>query len=134
MRIEASAPKRRAPSLTPLIDVVFILLVFFMLVSRLVDWGRIDVTVSAAGGAAGSTEIEPAVVRVLPRTLTWQGERYSDVGTLATALAGRSDDAGAVYLDPAASTKLQRLVTVLEGLRRQGLDGVQLLNTGDGET
>jgi len=35
MRFESSTPHRRLISLTPLVDVVFILLVFFMLASTL---------------------------------------------------------------------------------------------------
>ena len=44
------ASRRRALiGLTPLIDVVFILLVFFMLASSFLDWRAIDLTAPARG-------------------------------------------------------------------------------------
>lgn len=49
-------PRRRARiSLTPLVDVVFILLVFFMLASSFLEWRSIDLGAPApvAAGAAG---------------------------------------------------------------------------------
>jgi biopolymer transport protein ExbD len=42
MRFDAPAPHRRLISLTPLIDVVFILLVFFMLASSLIKWQAVE--------------------------------------------------------------------------------------------
>ncbi|MEM7042763.1 MAG: biopolymer transporter ExbD [Pseudomonadota bacterium] len=53
----SSGKKRALVSLTPLIDVVFILLVFFMLVSSFADWRTIDVTPppAASGQSQGFT-------------------------------------------------------------------------------
>ncbi|MEM8950988.1 MAG: biopolymer transporter ExbD [Pseudomonadota bacterium] len=55
----ARSPGKKRPlvSLTPLIDVVFILLVFFMLVSSFADWRTIDVTppLAASGQSQGFT-------------------------------------------------------------------------------
>ncbi|MQM38722.1 hypothetical protein KBTX_02741 [wastewater metagenome] len=130
MRIEPPGRRRHAPSLTPLIDVVFILLVFFMLVSRLVDWGRVDVTVSG-GGSGGESEVRTAVVRVLPDGATLDGSRYEGLDALAGAVRG-ADAPATVYLDPAPETRLQRLVSVLEGLRARGVEGVRLLDDDGG--
>ena len=49
--------KRALVSLTPLIDVVFILLVFFMLASSFADWRTIEVTppLAASGQSQGFT-------------------------------------------------------------------------------
>ena len=55
----SSGRGRRSPveiNLTPLIDVVFILLVFFMLASSYLDWKVVDLRISAAGGKAKSAE------------------------------------------------------------------------------
>jgi len=51
-------PRRRRAviSLTPLIDVVFILLVFFMLASSFLDWRAIDLGTPLRTGAAGTME------------------------------------------------------------------------------
>ena len=50
MQFGQQRPTGRLISLTPLIDVVFILLVFFMLASSFLDWRSIDLTVSSGVG------------------------------------------------------------------------------------
>ena len=42
MRLESDEAAPRPISLTPLIDVVFILLIFFMLASSFLDWRAVD--------------------------------------------------------------------------------------------
>lgn len=63
MRIEV--PRRRPPGirLTPLIDVVFILLVFFMLASNFLDWRAFELALPAAD-ATPDPEVTPIVVEV----------------------------------------------------------------------
>lgn len=131
MRIDPAPTRRRAPSLTPLIDVVFILLVFFMLVTRLVDWGRLDldVTVSDGGGAAGESRVERIMVE--EDGLRWGGREFDDAAALASA-AARAQRAGeleGVLLDAAPAVRLQRLVRILEALRAAGVSRASLLDS-----
>jgi biopolymer transport protein ExbD len=56
MQFGAQRPTGRLISLTPLIDVVFILLVFFMLASSFLDWRSINLSVSSGVGAATSAQ------------------------------------------------------------------------------
>lgn len=131
MRIDPGPARRRAPSLTPLIDVVFILLVFFMLVTRLVDWGRLDldVTVSDGAAAAGESRVERIVVE--ENSLRWRGREFVDAAALAAA-AARAQSAGeleGVLLDAAPAVRLQRLVRILEALRAAGVSRASLLDS-----
>ena len=74
----AVEPGRRRPliSLTPLIDVVFILLIFFMLASSFLDWRAIDLT--APGHAGASPSMDGALlVEVRPEGLRLGGQRVS---------------------------------------------------------
>ncbi|WP_371156432.1 biopolymer transporter ExbD [Jannaschia sp. 2305UL9-9] len=50
---------RRALTLTPLVDVIFLLLLFFMLTSTFTRFGEIEVAAAAsgAGGAAATTDV-----------------------------------------------------------------------------
>ncbi len=52
MRFGEQRPTGRLISLTPLIDVVFILLVFFMLAASFLDWRSVDLNVSSGVSAA----------------------------------------------------------------------------------
>lgn len=74
MRIEAvqQRPRRRLISLTPLIDVVFILLVFFMLASSFSQWRTVDLTVAGGGGEPGDARMEQ--VRLGADGPMWDGE------------------------------------------------------------
>ena len=58
MKFATAPSRRRLISLTPLIDVVFILLIFFMLASSFLDWRAIglDAPADATAGAAGELD------------------------------------------------------------------------------
>ena len=74
----ASSPRRRRPliSLTPLIDVVFILLVFFLLASSFLDWRAIDLS-APAEAAAGASVQGALLVEVREEGLRLSGEAVS---------------------------------------------------------
>ena len=63
MRLSNPQPARRAISLTPLIDVVFLLLVFFMLASTFMKYA--SVPISAAGHGSVSVPTDPRSVALI---------------------------------------------------------------------
>lgn len=71
----------RRPSLTPLIDVVFLLLVFFMLAARFGSEAGLAVTAATAGG--DSWQGPPRLVEALP-----DGPRLNGVAVSLDVLAG----------------------------------------------
>lgn len=90
--LTAAISGRRRPliSLTPLIDVVFILLVFFMLASSFLDWRAIDLTPPARAGSGALME-GAMLVDVRPDGLRLSGERL-DLETLAGRVEARLAD------------------------------------------
>ncbi len=113
----ATPRRRRRPSLTPMIDVVFLLLVFFMVVARFGGEGA--VVLSGAGGAGGY-DGPPRLVDVRPDTLALNGLGL-DPGTLVAELgrlAASPDDA--VVLRPRDGASLQDLVDAMTLLRGAG--------------
>ncbi|EKV28987.1 Biopolymer transport protein ExbD/TolR [Caenispirillum salinarum AK4] len=115
-------------SLTPLIDVVFILLVFFMLASSFTEWRAIDLATSAKAVSAASVE-GAVLVRVrADGGLDIAGERL-DAEALAarmTSVAERNPDRR-VAVQPDAGVPLQRVVTVMETVTAAGLSGVSIV-------
>ena len=121
-------PRRhpRRMSLTPMIDVVFLLLIFFMLSSRF----GLDAVLPIAGGAEGAGS-------------EWQGApRLIDVATDAVLLNGvetaqadlpdalrplMPDDGGAVVLRPRDGADLQRVVSVMDELTVAGFGNIILV-------
>lgn len=65
MQIENRPRRRPSINLTPLVDVVFILLVFFMLAFSFMEWRAIDLNTSRAQGVGRGAE-RALLVRLCP--------------------------------------------------------------------
>ncbi|MDN3516666.1 biopolymer transporter ExbD [Aquisalimonas lutea] len=110
------ARRRPLVSLTPLIDVVFILLVFFMLASSFLDWRAIDLSAPAQASAAGTLE-GALLVEVRASDLRVGGETV-DADELDRRVGARLEAAPEtrVLVRPAPGVDLQRVVSVLDEL------------------
>jgi len=121
-------PRRRARiSLTPLIDVVFILLVFFMLASSFLDERAIKVGAPAA--ALGGASLEGALLVELRRDgLRLAGERLA-LPQLMARLAEHAarDPRQRVLIKPAPGVSLQDAVTLLDRVSASGLSDVSFV-------
>ncbi len=128
MRLQRPLPRRRLVSLTPLIDVVFILLLFFMLASSFVEWRAIGLNV-ATGRSDGRSEQAPLVIGVGDDgTLRLNGAALT-LGELELRLR-RSlarDATRALVLRPQADVPLQRMVSVLDRLAAVGGSNISLM-------
>lgn len=121
-----SPRRRRAPSLTPMIDVVFLLLVFFMLASRFGSETEIPLAVASASGRA-VYDGPPRLVDVLPGGVRLNGQAVAE-DALAARLEGlMHTPADTVVLRARDGASLQRLVDVIEPLRRAGFAGLALV-------
>lgn len=122
---------RRRPliSLTPLIDVVFILLVFFMLASSFVDWRAIELVASAENESATAGTVEGALlVEVRADGLRFAGESLSLdnlVDRVRARLAAAPETP--VLVKPAGGVDLQSTVTVLDRLTEVGAANLSLI-------
>ena len=115
MILGAPPRRRRGPGLTPLIDVVFLLLVFFMLASR---FGLPGAAPLAAAGSGAGWEGPPRLVTVLPAGVLVNGVPVEDA---AAALAPLMPPGGGPVLVRAAEgTDVQRLVDAMDALRAGG--------------
>ena len=122
------ARRNRRPALTPLVDVVFILLIFFMLETRFLREGAVGWSVSAGGGGV---ETAPLNLVLFDEQWLWIGDDRIAVPTAAgldgfcgrvTALAGT----GSAVLRPAPAVRLQHLVDLSGALRGCGLRRVAI--------
>lgn len=133
MQLALSQPRPRRISLTPLVDVVFILLFFFMLASRTEHWRSLPVNLQAApigGGQAlaseksESVDHDALVVMVSSQSIrTAQGDQLS-VGELKARLRGdRNDSAGnaRVIVVPVGGLSYQGLLDFTDTLSAIGV-------------
>lgn len=118
-------PPRR-PSLTPMVDVVFLLLVFFMLAARFGVEGRLSIALTLPGQGA-AWQGPPRLVEVTPAGLRLNG-RETDAARLPAALAALMPGPEApVLLRPVEGADLERLAEVIGLLAGAGLAGLAVV-------
>ena len=119
--------RRALISLTPLIDVVFILLVFFMLASSFLDWRAIDLD-TPVSSAAGTSMEGALLVEIRSDGLRLSGETVS-LDALGARVARRVSERldQPVLVRAAPGVSLQRAVQVLDRLAAAGATRMALI-------
>jgi len=115
MSRERHGPRRRPISLTPLIDIIFLLLLFFMLSSTFTRFAELPLL--TAGSGAARPDGSPVFVQLGPETLRVNGAETGLDGLpdrLSPLMAGERQ---AVLLSLAPGVTSQRLVDTLDRLR-----------------
>lgn len=133
MHIETLERRKHSISLTPLIDVVFILLVFFMLATSFTDWRPI--TLATGTSDAPTSDTPPAVVRVAADGgLRYDGNRYDTARVLAQRLdaARQSGAISAVIVTPDSEATLDVTVSALDALSGAGVAPMSLATGSSG--
>ncbi len=116
-------PSRR-PSLTPMIDVVFLLLVFFMLAARFgTDFG-LQLNTATRGG---TYEGPPRLVDVGAQNVLLNGVETADDRLAPELKALMPDPAATIIIRPGENAQLQRLVDVLEHLKAAGFGSLAVI-------
>lgn len=112
--------RRRPVGLTSLIDVIFLLLLFFMLASSFTRYQSLDVS---SGGAGGGADVRPAYLRIhSAEKLDLNGSPLAKPD-LALRFAGLGEKAVvAIWSGPEAS--VQDVVDVMSLARQTGLKTV----------
>ncbi len=118
---------RQIISLTPLIDVVFILLVFFMLTTSFMDLRTVQLTPPKIG--APMTKAAPPIVIELHDDGAWIGGDMLNGAALAARILKERQSAFTrpVVLRPAPGVAVQAVVKILDDLTLAQIDGVHLI-------
>lgn len=120
-----AAPFRRRPlSLTSLIDVIFLLLLFFMLTTTFTRTAELPLV--AAGSGNSSLQGARVFLRLAPEDLTVNGQPVSLNG-VSERITALGQDAPQVLVSLAPGVSAQRLADLLAHLRRQPGLRVQVL-------
>lgn len=129
MQFEGRRRSSQVPNLTPLIDVVFLLLVFFMLTSHFVteEALNIDLPVAESGQASREDTRLEVVLDAEGRYLINDHivEPEALEGTLREALATREDKIVRIRGDRAAN--LGNAVGLLDTARKAGAEAVDIV-------
>lgn len=132
---------RRRFVLTPLVDVIFLLVIFFALSSRIAPFGLIEVTGQGRAAVSGGDGAPSAARSVAPADQTLVvsqgraqiGSRVFPLDDLRPA-AVQMREAGveSVLLLTSRSARTEDVARALDALRRAGLANVRLIAAPDG--
>ena len=126
MRLNVPAQVRRPLALTPLIDVVFLLLLFFMLASTFQKYGEVDLATPGTGLGAAKA-LRPALLRIHEDgTIDFNATKIEmgDLAEVLAELAASEEGRLLVQVRPGAST--QAMIDVLEQVRSSGVERVMV--------
>ena len=132
MRIETPGPVRKPLPLTPLVDVVFLLLMFFMLSTTFARFGLFGLGNAAVGqvqqaGTPAAGGPPGVLIDVRHGPIVRVNGSPASIGEIAARL-NQFEKLGvaAAVVRPAADADVQDLVTVLEAARLSHLKAIAL--------
>lgn len=131
MQIDVAPRRKRSVSLTPLIDVVFNLLLFFMLASSLAKWSGLELATGSE--AASNSDIPAADVYLLgDGQLRYQDQRYL-LNELADQLSSelKAERISSVILRAEGGVRLHELINSFDQLGHAGIQALALGETAD---
>ena len=129
MEIGKPAPIRRPIALTPLVDIVFLLLMFFLLSSTFTKFGQTNVSSGSTQNAAATPAGFPGVIIAVavPNSVTVNGQ-YVALKDLAPLLNDfLAKGVKLAVLRVAKSATVQDLVTALEAARSSRISDIRVV-------
>ncbi len=127
MQFAAAPYKRRKPSLTPMIDVVFLLLVFFMLASQF-GLDQVIRLPLAGSSTAGEYTGPPRLVTVTENGLSLNGVAL-ELGALSTEIGVLTESPkDTIILRGQGAASTQNIIDVLAHLQAAGFETVVLVD------
>ena len=120
--------RRRRPSLTPMIDVVFLLLIFFMLVARFGIDKVIDINLPSAIGHNSKYEGAPRLVEIKSSKIVSLNGAETPLDQLSSKLSKLMPNPNAlIILRSSAEANTQDLLDVLLYLKSEKIMNVSVL-------
>ena len=120
--------RRRRPSLTPMIDVVFLLLIFFMLVARFGIDKVIDINLPSALGQSSQYEGAPRLVEIKSGKIVSLNGTEIPLDQLSSKLSKLMPSPNAlIILRSSAEANTQDLLDVLLYLKSEKITNVSVL-------
>lgn len=129
MRISEPVLIRKPIPLTPLVDIVFLLLMFFMLSSTFTKFSALEISAAAGSGTALAKPALPGVIIVVngPDRVTINGTATPLQDVASRLDAFESDGVRRAALRAGTQATVQDLVTVLEAVRSSRITSITVV-------
>ena len=120
-------------SLTPIIDVVFILLIFFMLATNFQDFNKTDIQLSHDKAKAAQSDKRVFIIEFNAKEeFRLNGQKLSlDEIKVKIKSREQGDEDFLVVAKPSDGVNMQLTLTVIENLKKNKIDNVMLGVTSD---
>ena len=124
MRVNAQPARRRPLGMTPLIDVVFILLLFFMVATNFTRLGEVEIGL-AGSGAPAVGEMDKVLLAVGPDRQVAVNGGLATLDELAAAIAAAAPSPRTVIVvRAAAGATADDVLHAIDRARDAGLAGI----------
>ncbi|TVO72550.1 ExbD/TolR family protein [Sedimenticola selenatireducens] len=127
----ASEPRRRSNvvlNLTPLIDIVFLLLVFFMLTAHFIEEERIDIQLPRASSSDRLENDQYITVHLTPEGVLYVDGVITDLSDLTEVLKGalHSPEKNFVRLKGDQQAQFGKAVQIIDAVRLAGAGALDI--------
>ncbi|RVU30629.1 ExbD/TolR family protein [Neptunomonas marina] len=127
MLLDTAPASKRLISITPLIDVVFILLLFFMLSSVFNKTTRLEVITAGASSGKAVSDKQHTLILLADDYVTLDGQRFSlGDGAYLRRLSLLAEQGDMLRVAARSGVSVQALVSLLDELQRMGLANIKL--------
>ena len=123
--------KRRRASITSLIDVIFLLLLFFMLASTFSKFSEVELATVTPSSTSSQQDTEKTTIRLFLQnnTVLIDGEKFDDVAVIEKLSQQNNADTPRVLISVDEVVTTERLVKMLISLN--AIEGMQIKVIGD---
>ena len=119
--------RRKSISLTALIDVVFILLMFFMLTSSFQHFNTVEISQSPGGGTSLEEAKPHFLLLYADGSVRWSEDTARwPLARVNGAFMAPAREATSMTLIPEHAVTVQQMITALEKVKALGFDSAQL--------
>ncbi|TVM04695.1 MAG: biopolymer transporter ExbD [Halomonas sp.] len=110
-------------NLTPMLDVVFIMLIFFIVTTSFIKESGVEIERPDASAATPRPEAQ-VLVAITPEGAVWVDGKPVDVHRIGQQVAGMLTDDGAVVIQADRASTTGVLIEVMDHLKQAGVEQV----------
>ncbi|MEM6615771.1 MAG: biopolymer transporter ExbD [Pseudomonadota bacterium] len=128
MQLEIERVRRKRLSMTPLIDVIFLLLLFFMLSSTFLKFSRIDVSAGTAAQGAAAMPAPEIIIRVgAEQSLDLNGDPVDPLNLVEALQTIPDIQSKTVVVVAREKALVQDLITTLDEVKKADVGNIALI-------
>jgi len=122
-RLMESTTDSNEVNLTPMLDVVFIMLIFFIVTTSFIKESGVEIERPEASAAAPRPDAQ-VLIAITPEGAVWVDGKAVDVHRIGQEVAGMLSDDGAVVIQADRASTTGLLIEVMDRLKQAGVEQV----------